>query len=348
MIEKNEMLEQQNTENVQIETKHRPFKVNVQTQGINLDGFLTQVTGIFRFKDIIQNITPETKFVVTIPDKFQEAYNSGDLLMTQSKDGTLWPSLYKKSKDGKHVLVCNLPAEEVSTIQGNPMNALSENIQSMIMQHQIAELKSAVQEITEIVKRIEQGQTNDRIGLLVSGRDQLYMALKNLNKIEQKQELLLARKDISNAQGQIFQTLGSRAFRYEIIPDKGVSLYLKRLNTKYASKREEDFEAVQNYCKLYVDATKLLATSYAVAGDMDRAVTAINLAAEQLRTIDFSRVASIENIHPGRNYFFNGAPDKLLLEGHELLDRIGKFDYLELEINGEKLLEVINGRKEGV
>src|SRR5699024_8681241 len=48
---------------------------------------------------------------------------------------------------------------------------------TIYMQQQIAELADALQETYRAVRRIEQGQMDDRIGLLLAGRDQIRYSL---------------------------------------------------------------------------------------------------------------------------------------------------------------------------
>ena len=323
-----------------------PVSLDEGSVDFDFGKWFSDLVGAFRFSDIIQNIKKGSHFVVQIPEQFQKAFAAGELLMTENSDtGKLWPSLYKLLPNGKHEFVCNLPVKLEEFTQGNPLQDFTANIQNIQLQKQIQALKKEVREVKEIVRRIEQGQTDDRIGLLISGRDQLYLALENPDPEARTRELELARAGILNARGQILRTLITRAGEYKPIPGKGLKQYWRRLDSKYALEREKDFNFIQDYFRLYVEATKLLAASYEIGSDAYRAQAVIKNAVRELDEIDFSRVATIKNLHPEFDYFFENCPDKLDSEGQECLESVSRPDCLRFDVAGDQLLEVFNVRE---
>ena len=323
-----------------------PLYVEEDSADIDFNKWLTDLVGAFRFADIIQNVQKGSKFVVQIPEQFQQAFEAGELLMTEnSETGKLWPSLYKLLPNGKHEFVCNLPVKLEEFTQGNPLQDFSANIQNIQLQKQIQALKKEVSEVKEIVQQIEQGQSDDRIGILISGRDQLYLALANPDHEARTRELELARARILDARGQILQTLITRTEDYKPIPKKGFMQYWRRLDDKYAKERENDFYFIQDYFRLYVEATKLLAASYEIISDAYRAQTVIHNAIKGLDEIDFSKVSTIKNLHPEFDYFFENCPEKLETEGQKCLESVCMFDCLQFNIMGDQLLEVFNVRE---
>ena len=197
---------------------HNPVVINEESA--DFPKWLSNVAGSFRFSYILKQIEKGTQFVVQIPEQFQSAFQAGDLQMTHnSRTGKLWPSLYRLLPDGKHEFVANLPVVEESYVQGNPFLDLTANFQNMMLQRQLSTINSQLKKITKTVIRIEQGQYDDRVAELKSGFESLKFALKNQDETQINQELLLARRDIRNAQNKFYQTLKSLLNDYAQIPE---------------------------------------------------------------------------------------------------------------------------------
>ncbi|MBQ6502303.1 MAG: hypothetical protein IJI57_00140 [Flexilinea sp.] len=323
---------------IEISNDERVFHLNDEP-GVDTEDLFGKIAGLLRMEDIIKNVQKGVHFVVKIPEQFIEAYNRGDLKMLESQDGTNWASLYKINESGRYEFVANLPVQEESFIQGNPFQDFSANLQTMMIQKQLSALKEAIKDVAETVQRIEQGQTDDRIGLIISGRDQIIAALENKDPEARKRELEHGRQSLNDGRSQVFTTLSTRASAYEPIPGNKFKFYFKRLNTKYSPKRERDFYSVQDYFDLYMDATKTLAASYAIEGDMERAKSTIERAARDLSRIDFENVSTIRYLHPKRdNWFFEDSPNLMKDEATECIESTKKYDCFLLEVPAEKLL----------
>ena len=323
---------------IEASNNERVFHLNDEP-GVDVDDLFGKLIGLFRTEDIIQNVQKGVHFVVKIPEQFIEAYNRGDLKMLQSQNGTNWASLYKINESGRYEFVANLPIQEESFIQGTPFQDLSMNMQTMMIQKQLSELKEAIKDINETVQRIEQGQTDDRIGLILSGREQIIAAFENKDPEARKRELESGRQSLNDGRSQIYMTLSTRANEYEPIPESRVKRLVKRLNTKYSTKRENDFYFVQDYYDLYLNGTKILASSYAIEGDMDRARSTIERAEQDLKHINFENVATIKYLHSKRsNWFFEDSGALLKEEATACIESTEKFDCFTLEVPGEKFL----------
>lgn len=253
---------------------HNPVVINEESA--DFPKWLSNVAGSFRFSYILKQIEKGTQFVVQIPEQFQSAFQAGDLQMTHnSRTGKLWPSLYRLLPDGKHEFVANLPVEE-SYVQGNPFLDLTANFQNMMLQRQLSTINSQLKKITKTVIRIEQGQYDDRVAELKSGFESLKFALKNQDETQINQELLLARRDIRNAQNKFYQTLKSLLNDYAQIPENVFLRYWKRSKNGYFEERQKEFYKIQNYWVLYINSTRLLAGSYEITGDKERAQEVID------------------------------------------------------------------------
>lgn len=89
---------------------------------------------------------------------------------------------------------------------------------TIYMQQQIAELADALQETYRAVRRIEQGQMDDRIGLLLAGRDQIRYSL-NAAPEEKISAMASGRSNMLVAQKQLLQTFKSRVGGFEPLPE---------------------------------------------------------------------------------------------------------------------------------
>ena len=211
---------------IEISNDERVFHLNDEP-GVDTEDLFGKIAGLLRMEDIIKNVQKGVHFVVKIPEQFIEAYNRGDLKMLESQDGTNWASLYKINESGRYEFVANLPVQEESIIQGNPFQDFSSNQQTMMIQKQLSALKEAIKDVAETVQRIEQGQTDDRIGLIISGRDQIIAALENKDPEARKRELEHGRQSLNDGRSQVFTTLSTRASAYEPLPGNKFKFYFK-------------------------------------------------------------------------------------------------------------------------
>ena len=324
-----------------------PVVINEETS--DFSEWLSNVAGSFRFGYILKQIEKGTQFVVQIPEQFQSAFQSGDLQMTHnSQTGKLWPSLYRLLPDGRHEFVANLPVVENSYVQGNPLQDITVNFQTMMLQKQLSAINKQLQSITKTVNRIEQGQYDDRVAELKSGFEALEFALEIRDANERKQELIIAQRDIRNAQNKFLQTLGSLLNNYEPIPENAIKRYLKRLKTGYFEEREKEFYKIQDYWFLYVGSTRLLAGSYEITGDKERAQRVIENSLNDIDDLNFEKISTFIHLHPDRNYFFDNPIETMKKNSEKYLIAIDekRNDCLRIEISGQELLEVIeNGKR---
>ena len=164
----------------------------------------------------------------------------------------------RKLADDKQEIVCNCSVTEQMRVQGNPVQNLSGVYQILYMQQKPAELFEQVQEVYDAVLRFEQGQMDNRIGKLISSRNDVLHALENPKGEDREQKLELARSKISEAQSQIGEVFKSRIEVFKPIPEsKFVRCFMEILSpsTSYMKKRDEEFVKLQEYFELYLRAT---------------------------------------------------------------------------------------------
>ncbi len=318
----------------------------------NFRDMLAAAVQLFNMGDIIGKIKKGTEFVVQIPTQYQAKFQAGTLEMLRgSKSGKTWATLVRKLPDGKQEFIANCPIKEQMRLHGNPIQDLAGSFQNLYMQQKLAELSEQVQNIYNVVLQIEQGQMDDRIGKLLSGRDDIQRALKNPNNDDQRRELELARSKLSEAQHQIGQVFKTRIEKFKPIPENKIVrrlLEIQSPTTTYMKKQDEEFEKLQEYFEFYLRATQLLAWSYIVVGDTDR----VNIVFEQsklfLHSIDFSNVQTLDYIYPSKSMddaFYHQTISYMEAEKVMCLETAHPYEYVQITASSEELQEVIvNGK----
>lgn len=94
----------------------------------------------------------------------------------------------------------------------------------------------------------------------------------------------------------------------------------------------------------------MLAASYAICGEIEKAKLVFDQAKDKVAQIDFDKVERIGLIHPNEtDWISNEAPLYLESGKTECLEEARKYDMLTLKVSGEMLLEAFeNGREESV
>ena len=320
---------------------NNPSLINVESP--DYSRWLSDVAGSFRFASILSQIKTESKFVVQIPEQFQIDFQTGKLHLTQnSRTGKLWPSLYRLLPDGRHEFVANLPVVEETYVQGNPLQDITVNFQTMMLQRQLSAINKQLNSIDKTVNRIEQGQYDDRIAELKSGFEALEFALENRDENARKQELIIAQRDIRTAQNKFLQTIKSLLNNYEPIPENRLAFLWKNRKQEYYDQHLKEYLIIQDYWFYYVDATKLLAGSYEITGDKERSQKVIDNALNDIAKLNFDNISTFSFFNPDRKYFFDKPAKKMENESRIFLQSIPKSDCLRIELSGDKLLKEIN------
>ena len=107
---------------------------------------------------------------------------------------------------------------------------------------------------------------------------------------------------------------------------------------------------MQEYYDLYLQATKLIAASYAIGGDLQTAEESFRIGEQFIGAIDFSKVKSIGTVHRNLGDMFYSYPVEFVASERTIcLEEAKKYDYVALEVSGERLLEVLaDGRTEEI
>lgn len=346
----NELAEQKDS--VPVPEPGKTLYIKPDTQELDYRSLLGQVVQYVNLGDILAKIKAGTQYVVQIPAEFQAAYDAGDMFIMQNqKTGKMWPSLMTIAENGKNQVVTPLPIAEQRFVQGTPIQDLAVSYHNVLMQQQIARLTAMVEDTYRRVERIEHGQMDDRIGKLEAGKNGILLALSMPEGNERTMQINSSRQNLLVAQAQIGQTLQRRAAEFEPLPKAALMRFVRELShSGYLEGKDREVHEMQEYYDLYLQATKLIAASYAICGDMKTAEQTFKIGEQFMESIDFKKVKSIRYSHEDvSDMFFDHPIEYITAEGADFLEKGKKYDYVALEVRGEDLLEVISdGREETI
>lgn len=311
-------------------------------EGFDINGMLAKLMQYVNMSDALSHVEKTLEYVVQIPIKHRDAFKAGEVFINQNtKTGVMWPTLYETLENGKRKFVDNLPIKPEEIIHGNPFESIAVSYHNIYMQQQIAELADALQETYRAVKRIEQGQMDDRIGLLLAGRDQIRYSL-NAAPEEKISAMASGRSNMLVAQKQLLQTFKSRVGGFEPLPEgKFACFSMELMHSGAHRKKDQEFLVIQKYYSLYLQATQMVAASYAICGQMDAAEQVFIDAEQEMQGIDFSSLQTLRYIHKkNMEMFYYHATDYIATEREICLEEAQEYDMINIQMSGDKLLEV--------
>lgn len=337
-----------NQKTVPIPAEGKKLYISHNSVGIDFQALLGHVVQCVNMGEILAEIKAGTQYVVQIPAEFQKAYESGEMfIMENMKTGKKWPSLMKIAEDGRHQVVSPLPITEQAIVHGNPVQELANSQHNMLMQQQVAHLTELVERTYRVVEQIKHGQMDDRIGLLEAGKNGLILALSMSEGEERNRQIDSSRQNLLVAQAQIEKTLERRAVEFDPLPKAAAMRFMREFfHSGYLAEKKNDVQEMQEYYDLYLQATKLLAASYAICGNLETAEQTFRLSETTIQAIDFSKVKTIAYQHKALTDMFYNAPIGYIEAEREVcMEEAKRYDYVAIEVSGEKLLEVLGDGK---
>ena len=320
-------------------------------EGVDFNGMLAALVQHVNMGHALTHIEPTLEYVVQVPIKYREALKKGELFLNENmKTGVKWPTLYERLETGKRKFVDNLPVKEEEILHGNPFESIAISCHNLYLQKQVAELADELKESRREIKRIGQGQMDDRIGLLLAGYDQIRYAL-DASQEEKSIEIAQGRSSMLTAQKQFLQTLKSRVGEFEAVPESRMSRFGMELRRSGSLRRkDQEYMEIQRCYELYLQATRMVAASYAICGREDAAEQVFTDAEKEMEKLDFSALETLRHIHKENTELFcYRASEYIAIERDIYLEDMREYDMISIQVSGEKLLEVFeNDRTEKV
>lgn len=332
------------TETTIINKEKKYLKVSGLQKDINFTGLVDKVAQYVNIADIVSNIEKSAEYVVQIPTKYKDAFDAGEVFINKNKKtGIEWPTLMRKTDNGQYRFVGDLPIKQQEFYRGNPFQEICINYHNIVTQQQLAEISQSIAETYQTVKMIERGQQDDRIALIDAGREQVLLAMTMTDENEKKEMLRVAARDLLVGKEQIGKALMCRVEAFESIPDSGLKIFLNTLKDgNYLNKKDDEIEDIQECYSLYVEATKMLAAIFAYSGETAAVEQTFSRSIDFLQQINFEDLKSIEHSHKGvcfNDWFFNHPVEYIEIEKTSFIESSKDYDFLQIELTGEKLLE---------
>lgn len=346
MSEHNEIINAPDNELNLPSENDKVLNINSNDTRIDFRNVLASLIHIADISNILRSIKTATQYIVDVPVEYQDALKDNLVQINQnSKNKKMWPTLVRVTSDNKKEFVANLPIHEEELVQGNPMHEISTGMQMMNLQQQIAELTQLVKDAYEAVLRIEEGQKDDRVGLLKSGYEGVQHALQH-EGVQQLNELIAAQAQLREAKNRIGEVLKSRLDAFSPVEkNQLLRIGIMVFDQNYNQKKDADYHRIQDYFYLYLRAVQLHAASFTVVGDTKVAEQIYNDAKDFIRSLSFSSIESIRYIHqdvPDSDFFFPNVVEKIEQEKQLCLEEAKPYDFVEISFTGEELLEVYN------
>ena len=315
------------------------LQINKSESEVDYLGALDRIAQYVNMANVASTIEDCVKYFVKIP------------LSNQKTLGMELPSLFKMTENGGLQLVDKLPIKQSDLSQVKQYQDICNSYHNIIMQEQLGQIAETVTETYETIKMMSVGQQDDRIALIESGKEQILLAM-NVQDEEHKKDLLRSgAHDLLLGKEQVGKALERKVENFKALPDGKLSLFLNSLaKPDYLDKKDDEVEEIQDCYSMYVEATKMLATAYAYAGETAAVEQTFKRSVSFLKSIDFSAVKTIGISHKDADlsdWFFNHPVEYVEAEKRPCLEAAKGYDYVQIEVNGEDLLEVLkDGGKE--
>lgn len=309
-------------------------------------GALDRAAQYVNMANIARTIEKGVEYVVQIPAKYQKQFETGEYFINKNKTtGIEWPTLMRKAENGQYRFVDDLPIKQQEYIKGNPFQDMCNSYHNIVMQQQLAQIADTVAETYETVKMIEVGQQDDRIALIESGKEQILLAMSIQDEEHKKDLLRSGAHDLLLGKEQIGKALLRRVEAFKALPESGFSMFFTTLTKPgYLSKKDDEVEAIQECYSMYIEATKMLAATFAYTGETAAIEQTFKKSISFLKEIDFSAVKTIGLSHKDADlsdWFFNHPVEYIEVEKAPCLESAKEYDYVQIEVSGDDLLEVI-------
>ena len=214
----------------------------------------------------------------------------------------------------------------------------------------MAQLSERIEETYQTVEMIERGQQDDRVAFIEAGRKEIMLALTLQDENDKNEQMRLGIHNLLLGREQIGKAMVRRIENFEPLLESRVVLFLNTLaHSNYQNKKDDEIENIQECYEMYLQATKMIAGTYAYKGEMTAVEQTFEDGIAFLDDIDFGKLKSIELAHRGvdlDDMFYNHALWYMEIEKKQFLESGKLYDYVAVEVTGDRLLEVLSDGRE--
>ncbi len=304
--------------------------------------------------DLISEIasSPETtEYVLRIPKSIQEGLDSGAYKLMQKKTGEVVGEVLQKSANSNRMVVKQkLEVVERTATHAVDTSNLMTDLTTIAIQQQMAEISAQLDEMIDVVQRIERGQQNDRFAHIHSGEELLRLAGSTRDDKERRGFIHDAQAQLVEGANEISLAINEQIQRVDSVPKTDIAITWKMLFThgNYYEKMDEWFDSVQESFEMLEKAYGLLVLCAIATDEPDQINALLDGFASKIRGMDTRRLLSMGRLHPGvdfsgewfadsTGYISARKEDALLIAGGE---------YIDVRLTGRMLMEAIEDETE--
>jgi len=342
----NEMIERPSQGLITPSEDCRIARVESRHAEYNVPAVLGHLAQFANLASITGSVKKGMQYVVQVPTHLQAALDAGKYTMLHgAESGKTWATIVEKLPSGKNEFIANCPIKEEAFYHGNPIQDTASSFANLQMQQQMATMAQMLGEAYDAILRVEAGQKADRIGQLTAGRNGIIHALKMKDSESRKLQIVVARGSLQEAQSKIGEVLKQKVDAFKALPKYAVvRFFMECTHDGYLDKRDDEYNAIQDYYDLYMQATKLIAESYIICGEEESAASVFDECRTFIESLNFSNVKTILYSHPKKkaeDLFLHTAIPCIATDKALCLEAAKPYDYIEITLNGEDILEVL-------
>jgi len=196
-----------------------------RNHGLIANGLTEILKGRSNIKEIIH---PDKIYIAKFTRDVLMKIESGQYAFMKDRSGEVLSNIIDTTLPKNRNIVHQLRMEEIDPNLKDKIKNLGSNITNIAIQQQLAELSQMLLQIQAIVLEVKRGQMMDRIGLVLSGKNQLEQGLQLNNSDPNRADLIRgAIKSINDGRSQLDLALKDELKKGNNIPENKFLLFLK-------------------------------------------------------------------------------------------------------------------------
>ncbi|HEY5583087.1 MAG TPA: hypothetical protein VIK78_01180 [Ruminiclostridium sp.] len=298
-------------------------------------------------KNLKDTLVVEEKYILDIPKYIQKGLKSGKYWLNKKVDsGKMLASVSHKVGNRKEFLQ-NLTVKKERFTNDNALSGASDGMYRMVMQQQIVAMAMELQEVHNIVKKIEVGQTDDRFAEIDGAKLQLELASKALKRENQIAYINGAMPLLTAGSEKIKKALMRKINEFEEIPASKLQIYKKMFFSpgNYKNKKDNEVDNINEYFCFFAMSQKLMACASLMLYEPEAMLEIFRHQEEFLDSMDAKKIRTICNLHPELDFSeeWYSDPSRFIevIKNQYIEYANKKYDYISLEVTGNQLLEAL-------
>jgi len=287
-------------------------------------------------KEILKVVNRETTYIARIPKKLKADMDAG-----------LLDFMVNKETGEKLGILVNDKHKTQGIMQINEAKAIdiASDLANIAIQQQLASMTDVINDVRSRVIALQEGHDADLFGS-IKGMHQQLLQMRDAQNPETKKLLTANAISVLNeTRGKIEVTILNTLRELDITPDTDMKILGKIAADKnFLSDTIERYDRIEELFSYYVTATQLLGYSYAFLDEPASYEDIFTPSNELIANTDLQKLIAAENLYNediGETWYKN--PTDFLLKIKQTAHSVfaEPIDVIEIEISGNKLLEVI-------